>query len=379
MLYTLIAMTALFAMLGLAVDLSRAQTAKSELHRVADAAARAAVAALPSGTSAAQTAAQNVAALNNDVDGGSITINTSDIVVGNWSTSSGTFTAAGSPTNAVEVTVRRTTSNGNPITLMFSKVIGVNTVDLWATSTAALVEKYAPTTQYVGATSDPWLAGDPAGTQASEPDSEYPDSNHKWKYDVAGTYGGTDPAKLYSTDYSTGEYYGSPLAVNLSVSSGDIITLTNVSGYAYKGPGDDAGEANGDDYTAGGTIGMDSDEEADGVSEHGMSDITVPGDSMVGVFLGSTLPDDGTAPSSLDFSTQAERDYFSISPQLQQTFYAGTGTTSGSSSPAKQQQYITVPASATTLYLGSMDGHEWSNNTGGYTVTITDYQILTVQ
>jgi hypothetical protein len=31
------------------------------------------------------------------------------------------------------------------------------------------------------------------------------------------------------------------------------------------------------------------------------------------------------------------------------------------------------------MFLGTMDGHEWSNNSGGYTVTVTDYQITTVQ
>ena len=165
--------------------------------------------------------------------------------------------------------------------------------------------------------------------------------------------------------------------MNFTVNPGDVITLTGVSGTVLKGPGDDEGEANGVDKTSGGTIGMDDDEAADGVSEHGMSDIDVPGDSMVGVFLNSSTPDGGTAPTPLDFSTQTERDYTSVSPQLQQTFYAGTGTTSSAAGSA--QQYINVPSGATRMFLGSMDGHENSNNSGSYSVTITDYQVVTVQ
>lgn len=376
MIYTLITMTALCSLLGLAVDLARTQTVKTELRRVADAAARAAVANLSTSTTAAQNAAVHIAA-QNTVDGATITLSTTnDIQIGNWNTSTSTFTSGATPYNAVRIYARRTTANGNPLSLLFGSLIGVNTVDVWAVSTAALVLQHSMTGT-VNGTSNIWLAGEPAGTSASVPDSEYANAQHEWKYDLAGTYGGTDSSKNWSTDYATGEPYASPLQVNFTVNPGDVITLTGVSGTVLKGPGDDEGEANGVDKTSGGTIGMDDDEAADGVSEHGMSDIDVPGDSMVGVFLNSSTPDGGTAPTPLDFSTQTERDYTSVSPQLQQTFYAGTGTTSSAAGSA--QQYINVPSGATRMFLGSMDGHENSNNSGSYSVTITDYQVVTVQ
>lgn len=245
-------------------------------------------------------------------------------------------------------------------------------MDVWASSIAAMIMVHT-TTQTVNATSDPWLAGEPAGTQASQPDSAYANSNHEWKYDVAGTYGGTDSSKLYSSDYASGEPYGSPAQVSFTVNPGDTITITNVSGTASKGPGDDTYYANGAD-TSGGSFQMDDDSASGGVSEHGMSDVTTPGNSLVAVFLTNNTPDSGTAPSTLDFSTQAERDYTTISPVVEQPFYAGTGTNSGGS-----QQSIVVPAGATRMFLGSMDGHEWSNNSGGYSVTVTDQQLLTVQ
>ncbi len=96
---------------------------------------------------------------------------------------------------------------------------------------------------------------------------------------------------------------------------------------------------------------------------------------MVGVFLTNTQPDQySSGASMLDFSTQTERDYTNIDPQIQQSFYAGDGQTSNNI-----QQTVTVPANATRLFLGTMDGHEWSNNAGGYTATITQTTYSIVQ
>ncbi len=101
MIYTLITMTALCSLLGLAVDLARTQTVKTELRRVADAAARAAVANLSTSTTAAQNAAVHIAA-QNTVDGATITLSTTnDIQIGNWNTSTSTFTSGATPYNAV--------------------------------------------------------------------------------------------------------------------------------------------------------------------------------------------------------------------------------------------------------------------------------------
>jgi hypothetical protein len=107
-----------------------------------------------------------------------------------------------------------------------------------------------------------------------------------------------------------------------------------------------------------------------------MSNIYTPINSMVGVFQNGSTNDSlsTTVPPGLDFSSQTARDYTSLEPQLFQTFYVGTGQTSGST-----QQTIVVPPNATQLYLGTMDGHEWSNNVGGFNATITQYQIAIVK
>jgi hypothetical protein len=55
-------------------------------------------------------------------------------------------------------------------------------------------------------------------------------------------------------------------------------------------------------------------------------------------------------------------------------FYVGNGQTS-----TFINQTIVVPANTYQLFLGTMDGHEWSNNVGGFTATISQYQVQMVQ
>jgi Flp pilus assembly protein TadG len=399
---------ALIVMLGfcsLAVDLGRVQTAKTELRRAVDAAARAGAAFLPQGTDAVQNAAIGIAS-KNKVDNLFLTLNTSNVQVGIWNKSTRTFSTSGSADNvttfnAVQVTGLRTKANGNPIPLVFGSILGARTCDVKATAVAALISVQAPQSVYVSAHGNPWLAGEPAGTLGSVPDDEYhnPKANndHPWKYDIANpadadtsstTY--TDSSKVESTDYSTGEPYGSPAEFKLTVTPGSVIQVSipldssNVatnSGY-LSSPG--SGITYSADGSSDGSVAIFSDDAANpslpqgsvttSGSEHGISNIATPINSVVGVFLntsGGQVPDDqGTPPPGLDFATQTERDYTSLEPDLRQSFYVGNGQTSSG-----VQQTIVVPANATTLFLGTMDGHEWSNNQGGYHATITQFQI----
>ena len=92
--------------------------------------------------------------------------------------------------------------------------------------------------------------------------------------------------------------------------------------------------------------------------ENGISDIKAPLNSLIGVFLGA-----GAAPTALDFETQAQRDYLNLLPELNQVFFIGDGYTS-----LNVLQTITVPTGVTGFYLGTMDGYEWNNNIGSYTL-----------
>jgi hypothetical protein len=99
---------------------------------------------------------------------------------------------------------------------------------------------------------------------------------------------------------------------------------------------------------------------------NGIGNIITQHNSLLGVFLTNEQPDGSPAPSALDFSTAGSRDFLTFSPQLKQVFFIGDGKTSGGA-----DQEIVVPAGATRLYLGTMDGSGWFNNGGSFSVTVT--------
>lgn len=182
----------------------------------------------------------------------------------------------------------------------------------------------------VPGTSDPWLAGMPDGSTASfNPGSGEP-------ADVA-------PAE-------------SPVLVTgITITPGMMLqwTATGIVGH----PGDLADPD--------GATGIASFVHFTG-AENGISDINVPIDSLLGVFLGPNQPDSLAAPTTLDFSTAVSRDFLSLAPALQQVFFMGDGLTSGS-----LVQTIIAPAGASRLYLGTMDGYSWNNNSGSFEVRLS--------
>jgi Flp pilus assembly protein TadG len=404
MIYIVCALFVLVGFSSLAVDLGRVQTAKTELRRACDAAARAGCVMIPQGSTLVKSTAIAMAA-QNFCDGTAVSLSNANITVGVWNKSSRTFSSTGSVDNittfnAVQVIGGRTKATNNAIPLLWGAVLGAGTCDVHATSVVALISVTAPVTQYVSTHGDPWLAGEPAGTQGSMPDTGYnspSNPNHPWKYDYANP-GVTDTSsttntmstKQNSTDYSSGEPTASPVAY--SVTPGSIVQISvpqdssdmgNNQGFLSGGTGQYYA-----DGTGNGSIWSLSDDAANpgltegtattAGSEHGISNIIAPLNSMIGVFLnqsGSTSgADSQTAPTGQDYSGQTARDYLSLEPKLNQSFYVGTGQTSNS-----VQQMIVVPANSYKLFLGTMDGHEWSNNVGGYNATITEFTIQTVQ
>jgi hypothetical protein len=326
----------------------------------------------------------------------------SQVVVGVWDIKTRTFSKTGSVDNvtyfpAVSVSCLCTKANGNPVQLVFGGIIGVPTCNATATSVAALIALNHVTGITVYANSNPWLAGEPAGTLASQPDPGYVSSDHEWKQDIAGAYHGTDPNKLYSTDYAKNEPYNTPYEFDLPAGwAGSVVQIDVVGGPGAKndpneGSYTDAqGNVNGmtgtqssysDDaatdpsapgYTGPGNA--DSASTATG-SEHGMSNINTPINSLVGVFLDDNQPDtEGTPPPGMDFSSESAQNYTFFEPKTRQTFFAGSGQTT-----TDIQQSIVVPPNATRMFLGTMDGHEWSNNSGNFVVNITQYQIQLVK
>lgn len=168
--------------------------------------------------------------------------------------------------------------------------------------------------------SDPWLAGMPDGSGAS--------------------YGDQAPAQ-------------SPVLVNLTLYPGTALTFSATGSASYYS----GGSAPPDGYPGYWT------QHAPG-SENGIADVLAITTSLVGVFLGPDQPSLSPPPSALNFQSIG-LDFLTLSPGLKQVFFIGDGQTSGSVT----QQFI-IPAGATRLYLGTMDGYGWYDNSGEFSVTV---------
>ena len=162
--------------------------------------------------------------------------------------------------------------------------------------------------------------------------------------------GAPDTTACCSGDSAPGQ---SPALAPVSVSGGQTLTfsatgLTDGAGTGSTGP-DGAYTFNMADYGTGIA-------PANGVGVLG----------LVGVFLDAGVPSGGSQPGALDFSSGLN--FLSLAPGLDQIFWIGDGLT-GTGSGAVQQ--FIAPTGATRLFLGTVDGFQWNNNTGGYDVSIS--------
>jgi hypothetical protein len=180
----------------------------------------------------------------------------------------------------------------------------------------------------VPGTANPWLAGMPNGSTANA-----------WQ----GTI-----------DSAPGQ---SPIPIALAVGSGAVL-LFSATGGTSNGPshplvGPDGG-ANFSNHATG--------------AENGIAAARIPLSALVGVFLGKGPPG-GAAPGGLDFSPGGNvpggTSYKALSPALGQVFFIGDGRTADGT-----PQEVVTPPGASQLFLGTMDGFDWSNNPGSLQVTI---------
>ena len=142
-------------------------------------------------------------------------------------------------------------------------------------------------------------------------------------------------------------------------SSGSILAFT-VSGGITHNKQNSQSDANGDANVV-------VSHQLGGVN--GISDITAPIDSLIGVFLSDRDPRQLTPTAKLDFSTPASRDYKMLSPQLGQIFFIGTGRTA-----AGDYRKVTVPTGASRFYFATMDTYQWNNNEGSLRGSILIYK-----
>lgn len=209
-----------------------------------------------------------------------------------------------------------------------SRIWGISLVALGFISLMSAPAFAIPVT--VPGTASPWLAGMPDGSTASV------------------IYGFTDTAPGESPVQVTG----------LPLIPGNILTVTAATGGVWYGPS----------YGPYGPDGRpDMSVYHPTGADNGISNVNAPLAALLGVFLGPALPSDTAAPSTLDFSTSTSRDYTSLSPGLKQVFFIGDGYNSGGIS-----QNLIIPDGATRFYLGVMDGYQWGNNLGSFSVDVQD-------
>jgi hypothetical protein len=219
------------------------------------------------------------------------------------------------------------------VSLIFGQLIGKPSVEVEGRSIARS-NPPTTTTVTVGGKSDIWLAGMPAGSHAS------------WNDTTANA---------------------TPLNAGIPLTPGTMITFTSVSGTVSHGTVSGTGPF-GSDGKTGSLYNHGSDAPvAQPGAENGIADIVSPIVALLGVFIGPDAPNTTAAPARRDYSQASSRDravYDDI--LLKQPFFIGDGKTSGN-----VVQQFKVPEGATRLFLGPMDGHEWNNNSGSFTVTLT--------
>ncbi len=156
----------------------------------------------------------------------------------------------------------------------------------------------------------------------------------------------------------------SPTLATTALTGGQILTFSATGGVNYGGGAPAAGadgDNDGTSYTY--RFSMNADY---GTGIAGAQNVNV--DGLVGVFVNGTPS--GAAPTALDFAGAGGStglDFATLAPGLDQIFWIGDGLT-GIGAGAVQQ--FTVPTGATALYLGSVDGSGWFNNSGSFDVTI---------
>lgn len=92
---------------------------------------------------------------------------------------------------------------------------------------------------------------------------------------------------------------------------------------------------------------------------------SIPVDSLVGVFLSDAQPA-APPPDQINYGTGGFS-FEILAPQLRQIFFIGDGLT-GNGTGVRQQ--FVAPPGATRLYLGTVDGYGWYNNSGAFEVSI---------
>jgi Flp pilus assembly protein TadG len=349
--YVCLIMIVLVGFVSMAVDVGRVQVAKTQLQTATDAAARQGALGLSNIIYGQSAAAANaaVAGLDNNVDGAPLVIDqTNDVKIGYWNSIAHTFTVVTDPTtaNAVRVTGCKLASRGTAIPMTFLSVLGRPTFDLTCQSTALLTPG-ASVNMNIPATSNPFLSGAAANTSASNGN---PHNDPDW------SAGSTNPP----SNLGGVHVQASPQQVpsSIPINGQGSMTFDGINGGATNDFTDPSR------YTADGNMDYQNCTNTAG-DEHGIANMSAPINSLVAVFLDNSTPGSRSTPPDLDFSTDSERNFTTLSPMLNQMFFVGDGR-----NDSGQVQNFIVPSGATRLFIGTWDAYEWNNNIGSFNVTV---------
>lgn len=341
--YTIFAAIALLAMFSLAVDFGRVEVVKTELQRAADAASRYGASALANiipGENAPVSNAIAVAA-QNTADGTPVVLDPTDVELIIWNSVTRNFTVTSDQTlaNGVRVTASRTAAKGNGVPLMFASLIGTNGIATCDIKNVSSIATLTPGNSFSGsvlATGNPFLAGMPAGATASN-------GNPHNSPDTAGTT--TTPLQ-------------SPPQANIPFTPGRALSFDGINGGANN-------HSSSTVYTADGNT--DDIETNYTGNDNNIGNIKAPLNALVGIFLDNNSPNQGSTPTPnvVDYSTDDQRNFQSLSPPLKQIFFIGDGRMDDGT-----VQTFVPPSGATRLYLATWDGFEWNNNIGSLSVTV---------
>jgi hypothetical protein len=124
-----------------AIDMSYAYSERTLLQATADAAALAAAPELPNKNKAREMALEYVEDNMPAATHGKVLVK-EDVVLGHWDPVSETWSPNVGPLNAVEVTTRRSSDNGNRLDLFLAPILGIGSLDM---ETSAVAYAQAPT------------------------------------------------------------------------------------------------------------------------------------------------------------------------------------------------------------------------------------------
>ena len=250
-------MPSLLGAMGFGIDMGSIQVSRAELQSAADAAATAGARSLKTPSTVEATAIA-LAAANLPVAGNGNVLKGSDVIQGYWDGTARTFTpnSVAPANNAVQVTTRYATANGNVHRLNFGRFLGMETINLSATAiavartkctvstTMTLVSTFKPTqtkvvtmgqTCYTGSKwTSPCYYATPAGNPIIRIDSAYEGA-------AVVTYKVTSPSTYARTATFNAPYRGSFwYAMNdITVADKNNVTMVfaNFSSNPYATPG----------------------------------------------------------------------------------------------------------------------------------------------